>query len=92
MYETPVLFGRHFDHFANEAAALSSACPETIVADFAELAARLRSWLDEPALRHRASSLQKAALPDPGQIGARYSAILTPSLHRQGVLSKRHEQ
>jgi 3-deoxy-D-manno-octulosonic-acid transferase len=82
---TPVLLGPHFDHFATEAAALTSACPESSVVDFTELARQLREWLDLPARRRQALSRQQAALPNAARIADAYRVRLTPRMERQGV-------
>lgn len=83
--ETPVLLGSHFHHFAEEAAALTSACPETTVVDFNELGGRLRQWLEDPAQSLDALSRQKSALPNARRIADQYRAILVPWMDRQGL-------
>lgn len=79
MVGTPVIFGEHFDHFAQEALALQAATPEARVAA-ALLGRRVADWLNAPAERRRIVELQRRCLPDGAAIARRYVAALSPWL------------
>ncbi|HUI27211.1 MAG TPA: hypothetical protein VL403_14105, partial [Candidatus Kryptonia bacterium] len=80
MAGTPVIFGRHFQHFVREVGALTAATPEAQVRAATELAERLTRWLADASERRRVLALQRQALPDGAAIAKRYVAALSPWL------------
>ncbi len=76
----PTLFGEHFEHFDEEAAALAAATPEARVRTAAELSQRLRSWLTDDARRQQLLARQRRTLPDGAAIARMYVAALSPWL------------
>jgi 3-deoxy-D-manno-octulosonic-acid transferase len=78
----PVLFGPHTAHVEPEARALRAAVPESLVRTPQELAGRIGAWLDDEDLRLSALQRQRAVLPDPGVIAARYLTALAAWLQR----------
>ena len=80
MVGAPVIFGEHFDHFENEALALSALTPEARVAGGPQLGRRLAEWLSDAAQRQRVAERQRCCLPDGSAIARRYVAALSPWL------------
>jgi 3-deoxy-D-manno-octulosonic-acid transferase len=78
MAGTPVILGRHFDHFHREVADLVAAVPEARVSNAAELGQRLVDWLADEARRAGVLALQRRMLPDGAAIGRRYVSALAP--------------
>lgn len=76
----PVLFGRHFEHFEYEAAALAKITPEARVSSPDQIAARLREWFGDEASRRRVVALQRQTLPDAAAVTRRYLDELSPYL------------
>ncbi len=76
----PVLLGAHFDHFEHEARALMAVTPEAVVSTSEQLAARLRSWLQDDGVCERIFSLQRRTLPDAAAVTRRYIDELSPYL------------
>lgn len=76
----PALFGEHFEHFEEEAAALATATPEARVCTPTELAQRLRDWLSDGARRRQLLARQRQTLPDGAAIARTYVAALSPWL------------
>ncbi|HVO25435.1 MAG TPA: glycosyltransferase N-terminal domain-containing protein [Candidatus Margulisiibacteriota bacterium] len=79
MVGAPVIFGEHFDHFAQEVQALQVVTPEARVTG-AVLGRRLAEWLNRAAERQRIQELQRRCLPDGAAIAQRYLTILSPWL------------
>lgn len=80
MLGTPVIFGRHFEHFDDEARALTATMPQAQVTDASQLADRIGEWLGSKARRQQVTDLQRQALPDGAGIATRYVAALSPWL------------
>lgn len=76
----PVIFGEHFDHFEQEAVALSTTTPECRATDATRLGRCLAGWLSDAAERSRIVALQRRCLPDGDAIARRYVAALSPWL------------
>jgi|GEM_PF-1182422 3-deoxy-D-manno-octulosonic-acid transferase len=76
----PVLFGAHFAHFEHEARRLMAVTPEAVVSSPEQLAARLRSWLQDEGLRNSVLALQRRTLPDAAAVTRRYLDELGPFL------------
>lgn len=80
MVGAPVVFGEHFDHFEQEARALTAVVPEARVAGAAQLGQRVAAWLGDAAERQRIVERQRQCLPDGAAIARRYVATLAPWL------------
>lgn len=80
MCGAPVIFGRHVEHFASEAQALTDATPEVQVTDATQLSQLLAEWLADDVRRRRVLALQRQVLPDGRAIASRYLAALSPCL------------
>jgi 3-deoxy-D-manno-octulosonic-acid transferase len=81
----PVIFGPHVGHFADEARALTGATADACVAGSAALAARLRQWLGDDAVRRDVLARQRRVVPDGATIARQYLAALSPWLQRMGL-------
>jgi 3-deoxy-D-manno-octulosonic-acid transferase len=75
----PVMLGPDLAHFAGDARRLERATPEAFV-DAATLGPRLAEWLSDASRRADVLARQRAALPDPAAVAARYRAALGPWL------------
>jgi len=80
MVGAPMIFGEHFDHFEQEALALSAVAPEARIAGGQQLGRRLAEWLSDAAHRQRIAERQRCCLPDGAAIARRYVAALSPWL------------
>jgi 3-deoxy-D-manno-octulosonic-acid transferase len=76
----PVIFGPHFEHFAEESRALVRATPEAQVGVTSELADVLTRWLSDEAVRRAVLARQSAAIPNADAIAVRYIDALAPWL------------
>jgi 3-deoxy-D-manno-octulosonic-acid transferase len=74
----PVLFGPHTAHVEPEAGALRAALPTAALDTPAALADRIAAWAGDAEVRRSVLARQRAALPDPGAVGAGYVAALAP--------------
>jgi len=76
----PVIFGPHFEHFAEESRVLTRATPEAQVGAAREIAQLLARWLGDDAGRREMLTRQSAAVPDAEAIAGRYVEALAPWL------------
>ncbi len=76
----PVIFGPHFEHFAEESRVLTRATPEAQVGAARELAQLLARWLGDDTGRREMLTRQSAAVPDAEAIAGRYVEALAPWL------------
>lgn len=81
---TPVLLGRHFDHFEAEARALIGATPEARIDDAQALGDRLGAWLTNESTRDLALARQRPVLPDGKAIAQTYEQAISSSIPRSG--------
>lgn len=77
---TPVLFGRHGEHFGPETGALAAATPAARVEGAAQLGERLAEWMADGARRRDVLERQRQALPDGTAVADAYVSALAPWL------------
>ena len=76
----PVVFGRHFEHFADEVRALETATSQARVRSSVELAGLLARWIGDDPERLRALASQRQVIPSRDEIARNYIEALKPWL------------